>query len=291
MIQKLCFVSTGVGSRWSRSSVLLAVLAIGCRKPEQQLHKDAPSATASTATSASPALGVGAPVPSSLAPEEAGAVVVRAWSDALDRHDLAKLETLYADSLRFYGRTSTKAAVVGAKAAAFRKRPTFRQQLVGPISSSRTDEGTLTATFTKRSGEDGNLNEVAARLVLRLGDGGTWVIVEEADASSAPAAPVHGCEEQVAEVVNALPAVKRAVAEAEVAAEKSGGSATFGGMGPIDDPDGGFSASMGLHTEERYEPLVSYSVDGKGRLSVMAEGAELELSAAAMSSVARACRP
>jgi hypothetical protein len=191
--------------------------------------------------------------------------------------------------LRFYGRTLVKAAAISAKAAAFRKQPAFRQQILGPISSSRAGDGTVTATFTKRSGENGKLNETTAKLVLRF-DGGTWVVVEEADASIAPAAAASGCEEQVAEVVNALPAVKRAVAEAQAAADKSGGHASFGGIGPNDDEDGGFSASMGLHTEERFEAVVSYSVDGKGRLSVSAGGAELELPAATLRSVERACR-
>lgn len=279
----------GVGSSSAIISALLAALAIGCRKAEQRPQKDTHSPPASAATTASSALGLSA-APSGQAPEDPAAAAVLAWSNALDRHDLATLATLYADPLRFYGRTLTKAAVVGAKAAAFRKQPTFRQQIIGPIVSTRADDGTLTATFTKQSGDDGKLSQVAAKLVLRLGDGGTWMVVEEADASSVPAAAVGGCEEKVAEVVNALPEVKRAVADGQAAADKSRGRATFGGMGPNDDGDGGFTVSMGLHTEERFETLVTYSVDGKGRLTVFAGGPELELPAATLRSVERACR-
>ena len=242
------------------------------------------------AAPASPSLARSASAPPGDASEEAAVVVVRAWNDALDRHDLPKLATLYADPVRFYGRMLPMAAVVSAKEAAFRKQPTFRQQILGPISSSGAGDGTLTATFTKRSGENGKLSEVSAKLVLRLGDRGTWVVVEEADASIAPAASAGSCEEIVAEAVNVLPAVKRAVAEAQALADKSGGQARFGGMGPNEDEDGGFSASMGLHTDERFEALVRYSVDGKGRLTVSAGGTELELPAATLRSVERACR-
>jgi hypothetical protein len=126
--------------------------------------------------------------------------------------------------------------------------------------------------------------------VLRVGDGGTWLVVEEADASLEPGASTGSCEEIVAEVVNVLPAVKRAVAEAQAVADESGGHTRFGGMGPNDDEDGGFSASIGLHTDDRFEALVRYSVDGKGRLTVTAGGAELELPAATLRSVERACR-
>ncbi len=269
--------------------VLLATVAIGCRKPEKRPQKDSRSLAASAATVVSPAVS-SAPARSGQPQQDPAAVVVLAWSNALDRHDLATLETLYGDPLRFYGRTLTKAAVIGAKAAAFRKQPTFRQQIVGPIVSSRADDGALTATFMKRSGEDGKLTEVAAKLVLRFGDAGTWAVVEEGDALGAPAASADACEEQVAKVVNALPEVKRTVAEAQALADKSGGRATFGGMGPTEDEGGGFSALMGLYTDERFETLVSYSVDGKGRLTVNAGGAELELPIATRRSVERACR-
>jgi hypothetical protein len=278
----------GTASRRFTSAVLLGVIALSCRKEEQRVRKA--TSAASSPTTANIVAARSAPVPSVQAPEEAALVVVRTWSDALDRHDLTKLETLYADEVRFYGRSLTKAAVLESKAAALRKQTTFRQQIMGPITSGSSDGGILTATFTKRSGEEGKLTETSAKLVLRWEAARTWQIVEEADLGGDPGTELGGCQERVAEVVNSLPAVKRAIAEGQAAADESGGRATFGGIGPTEDDDGGFSARIGLHTQESFEALVSYSVDGKGRLTVNAGGVDLELPAATLRSVERACR-
>jgi hypothetical protein len=131
----------------------------------------------------------------------------------------------------------------------------------------------------------------ASQAVLTPNDGGLRV-VEETDESSSRGhgATPSSCEAKAAEVVNALPAVKRAVSGAMKDAERSHGAARFGGVGPNDDGQGGFAASMGIQTNERFEARVDYAVDRNGRLTVTVLGADVQPPRDALQSVAQACR-
>jgi hypothetical protein len=110
-----------------------------------------------------------------------------------------------------------------------------------------------------------------------------------ADAMAPSAA---ACDVTAAEVVNALPAVQRSLAQAVARADASNGKLRYGGIGPQDlnDPDG-FSASYGLHSDESYETVVSYHVDREGLLTVdIALEGPVVVAPADLRRVARVCR-
>jgi hypothetical protein len=218
-------------------------------------------------------------------------LAVRAWSDALDRHDLAALERSYGASVVFYGRTRAKAAVMAAKRGAFEKQPAFRQEISGAIALERGGDGRVSATFSKRTGDAVAFSVDTARLVLAPSPGG-YLVVEEADAASlsGAASSASVCESKASEIVNALPDVQRATAEAMKEAEQSDGGVRFGGVGPNDDGEGGFVFSLGVHTDERFESRVVASVDRQGTLTVTVLGADVAIPTTAGRSVREACR-
>jgi hypothetical protein len=215
---------------------------------------------------------------------------VGAWSDAIDRHDCGALEAFYADEVGFYGQRLAKAAVVRAQQAVLDKNPTFHQRVPGFIDVSR-EEDYLIARFSLHSGASNDLRDTDVRLVLRRGDGGPLLIVEEADEAAATKQQ-ETCEAIAAEVVNALPQVKRRIADAWARVDASGDQLRFGGIGPqhVEIPDG-FFASIGIHSDEAFETVVSYEVDRDGHLTVsIANEAPPVVSGRALGRVARACR-
>jgi len=106
--------------------------------------------------------------------------VVLAWNGALDSHDVHALEGLYAEQVRFYGRSLPRLAVVASKRVALSAKSTFHQQIVGEIATTLEGE-TVTVEFQKRSGYAGKRLDVRARLRLDRIDGGRLLIVEETD--------------------------------------------------------------------------------------------------------------
>jgi hypothetical protein len=217
---------------------------------------------------------------------------VQAWSDALDRHGLAALEHLYADPVQFYGHQHSRSSVIRAKKAAFAKQPDFRQRLIGNIDVQTAPDGTLAASFLKRTEGGGRTLVIGALLRLARATDGALLVTQESDVESekqSAAGTASSCVETAAGVVDSLPQVKQAVESAQKAADDSGGSARFGGIGPTEDNDG-VSASMGIHTDERFETFVSYSVDKAGRLTVSAGGDDVSVPAPLLRKVASACR-
>ncbi|MEO6599034.1 MAG: hypothetical protein ABIQ16_04120, partial [Polyangiaceae bacterium] len=101
--------------------------------------------------------------------------------------------------------------------------------------------------------------------------------------------PNEACEFAVDGIVNAQPQVKRELASAQREAEQSHGKARFGGIGPNYDDDGGFGASIGIHTDDGFDARVSYGVDHAGVLKVTVGGQELNLPAAKLQDAKRAC--
>lgn len=275
-------------------SVALAA-AVACRREEPRPRESPPGAvfTASGAQSANPVPSVSASsFPAAPdAPEDPAKRAVRAWSDALDRHDLRALERVYDASVVFYGQPRSRTAVLAAKRAAFEKQRSFRQELVGDIALAAAADGRVTATFTKRSGDDAAFSVATATLVLAPSPQG-YVVVEEADAASLRrrTSPPAACEAKATEVVNELPEVKRATADAMDDAEQSDGGAHFGGVGPNEDGEGGITFSLGVHTDERFEARVVASVAKDGALSVTVLGSDVAVPAAVRRAVREACR-
>ena len=105
------------------------------------------------------------------------------------------------------------------------------------------------------------------------------------------AARRSGCQAIAAHAVNSLPEVKRASARAIEDARRSGGRTFFGGVGPIDDPDDGFTAGIGNHTDERFEAVVWYTVDRAGHLSVTVDGEDQQVGPDTLRKVEQACGP
>jgi hypothetical protein len=218
--------------------------------------------------------------------------VTLAWSTALDRHDVSALVGLYGEHVRFYGRDTTRQAVIDAKRAALGPSSTYRQSIVSLVDVAPAEGDTMIATFTKRSGSASRMREVSARLVLSASDGGAPVIVEETDdptqnRASQPAR--EKCEEVAGRVVGELPSVKRALGAARAEANESDGEANFGGTSPTDTDDG-FTVEMGLHSNSSFDARVSYTVDHAGHLSVNVLGKDLAVPNDALRTVEQACR-
>ncbi|HEX6764650.1 MAG TPA: hypothetical protein VF103_04215 [Polyangiaceae bacterium] len=223
--------------------------------------------------------------------DEAAIETVRDWSDALDRHDLAKLGELYASTVRFYGSPRSKAAVIAAKRAALAKQPGFRQELIGDVTLERQADGAVHASFVKKAGPPEKWLVIGGKLVLTP-NGRGYLVAEEADDETMKLdrRSPEGCEGVAAEVALGLPAAQKAIDEAQKEADATDGGASFGGFGPQADGDGGFSASMGLYRDDHFEPRFGYSVDKKGRLTVSAGGDDLTVSPDRLKAVEIACR-
>lgn len=270
---------------------LLVVLALAaCRRKERALPGPKPSASPAVIASApSEPVPSGSRLPFANEDERANQII-RAWNEALNRHDADGLAGLYGETVRFYGRTLSRKAVVAAKRAAFAKQPAFFQELIGIPEFSRTQDEALTASILKRSGEGDKWEVVSAKLVLSLGDAGAFVIIAETDEPSSRREELGrgDCLTTAVEAVNALPEVERAVAAAMATAD--GEKARFGGLGPYDDEKGGVFGGLGIHTDERFEEQISYHVQ-KGVLWVSVLGDEVTIPQDALRKVKRACSP
>jgi hypothetical protein len=213
------------------------------------------------------------------------------WNAALDRHDAEALRAMYADRVSFYGQRRSKAEVIRAKQTAFEAEPDFHQQVPGFIDIRLGVGDYYVARFWKLSGKSDHLSGSNAKLVIGRGDGGPALILEEAD-EDASEKQNSACEVTAAEVVNALPQVERSMAHANARADASNGELRVGGIGPQDSnaPDG-FSASIGLNSDERFETVISYEVDREGRLTVyIASEGPVVVPPAALRKVTRVCR-
>jgi hypothetical protein len=104
-------------------------------------------------------------------------------------------------------------------------------------------------------------------------------------------AALDRCQNVAAEAVNGLPEVKRAMAEAEARIEASGDKLRYGGIGPQDlNAPEGFTVSLGIHSDERFEDIVNYGVDRRGHLTVTVPGSEVFPPAKVLEAVERACK-
>lgn len=216
---------------------------------------------------------------------------VRAWNDALARHDLKKLETIYADEVFFYGFKRSRADVLRAKKAEFDRQPNFAQEIIGNIELYRAVDDSVFATFVKKGATLDGFLVADAKVVLR---GDPLLVIEESDATSLQEqrAIPDGCYEKTHEVVSAIPEVMRIRAETKRQWEQSDGGQRYGGWGPGPKPndEGGWESVEGLYIEEHLNIRVAYEVDRSGHLTVRVQGLEVAPSKAGLEAVKRACR-
>lgn len=254
-----------------KPGVLLCVVLLACTKPKNEAKPDdaaPPPATPIASTR---------PVDAS---DQARSTVLK-WCDALDRHDLAALESVYAPTIDLYGNTVARAAAIDAKKRAFAAAPTFRQSIVGSIALTPDGEAWV-ATFTKRSGPAASQKDASAKVVVASGA----VTVETDAPSEKKAAAESSCESVAGKAVQDLPQVKKLLDDTKKALGKD---EHLGGMGPDPEPGGGFSASIGVHHPDRFESQVVYAVDAKGKLTVMVVGEDVAVPPEAAERLAKAC--
>jgi hypothetical protein len=299
-----------------RALTLAALLAIpACSRdvPGERGASHAPPVLPPGSAASAPSLVVPVAAGDSLA--VAARARVQAWSRALDAHDLAALEPLYARNLCLYGRVMSRARVVAAKRAALGPQSTFHQEIVGDVSIRPQTDGAAIALFTKLSGAKDHLREVRAKLVLIApGDAGSLEIVEEADApqvadsderdgceaeaehataasssrGSRGAPSADACEATVNGVVQSLSLVKAFYEEAKAAVEAG---AIIGSTGPENDGDSELTSAIGFNNPDRFEPHVVYVVNLKtGTLEVSVDGQDTAPSNEAAKAIAAACK-
>lgn len=217
--------------------------------------------------------------------------IVRAWNDALVKHDVDALTPLYAPRVKFYTSEMSRAAVLGAKRRALGPKSTFRQEIISELEILPSGDG-VAVSFNKRSGPAGKLADVRATLVLT---GTPMAISQERDAVSdarlAPSDLDDRCGNVVLKIVQAMPAVKKVLAGAEAELPKYP-DRRMGGMGPIREADGQLTGGLGVHSDERYEALVWYSVSPNGVLEVTAGASPdpLPVAAADATRIAATCK-
>ena len=268
------------------SYVILLAFACACDRPSTP----AVVADAASSVDAAPAARVTAVDAGSPAEAEARSVVAK-WSEALDRHDAVPLTSFYADRVKFYGQDISRELVVSNKRRALPAASTFHQEIVGKIALEATAEG-FRATFLKRSGPRGELRDVQATLGLARANG-SFVIVEETDEVTERrlAGQRDGrCSTAASKAVASLPEVKREMDEVRKRTAASDGAARQGGVGPLPNDDGSFSMGLGVHTDERFEAIVWYTVGAGGDLTVTVMGADVMVPPGALKAVRDACR-
>lgn len=306
----------------TRARILATVLLTACSRNSSQTSDSAPSAvgTAASATGfAAPGASFAAPAasPSSFAAPAAladrlpfGTAVsrvsarVKAWNEALDLHDASGLADLYFPRVCYYGRVITMDKVLAHKKEALGAGSSFRQQIVGDVEVGQAPGDFLVARFAKRSGPAARLRDTPARIVLRQdSEHGELRILEEADDSGQggqattdactqaawSALLAERCEEAASRAVNALPRVKRLV---DGLIEASTDDQAVGGVGPQDNGDGTFSASIGVHTHDRFEGRVDYTVSRKtGHLTVSVDDTNEPVPEKVQQELATTCKP
>ena len=220
--------------------------------------------------------------------------VVRAWSEALSKHDLPVLARVYDDHVRSYGNDYPKAALLKIRENAFNEMPTYALAIEGPVTVTASDAGQFVARFAKRAGPANKTGEGRGRLTLRAREGAAPVITEEADENTAaPARPHTGpslnlCAEVAERIVNALPEVRRVVDEGKRLADASDGGTTFGSTPQIFEGDDQLSADLGVFTGSRFQRKASYMVRSRN-LYVEVMDKPVNVPSEALKEIAHAC--
>lgn len=248
----------------SPSTVLALAMVVGCHS---RANDHAPAGDAAPSPPVAKAMAdAGAQTASK---QELAKRIVRSWNDALDRHDIDALGTLYAPTVAFYGTDAPRAAVLAAKKRALGRGSTFEQRIASDLEVADAPGGGVEVTFTKRSGTGGKLVDVRAIIVVA---GDVPAITQERDAASDARAERQRderCFDAVTGTVSALPAVKRILGKVEADLAKFPDH-RMGGIGPMRVDDGSVTGALGVHSDERFEAMVWYSVAPDGKLEVTA---------------------
>lgn len=283
----------------SLSSFVIA----GCREQRQeQTANITGDAGIDAAPVASAAPNASASSSAVAAAEDRAKHFVSEWTRALDRHDVVGLARFYGDPVKMYGHDSPKSTVMQMKARALGPRSTFKQSIAGAVTV--TFDGTsYSARFVKRTGSSDRMRDVPSRLLLVVTDGAPdgFSIREESDdvsdvKASAPAASGSSepsrdaCESAASQAVQSLPRVKSLLESDNKELAKQPGGQSVGGIGPMDEEGGGFSAGLGIHWPERYEAQVWYAVDRAGKLTVTVLGEDIAVPSATLAAVEHACK-
>jgi hypothetical protein len=206
----------------------------------------------------------------SRAPEE----LVGEWNYPHIEPDLDGFERLYAERVRFYGQSLTRAEVIERKRQLFARVPSFSQMVLSTMSIERKGELTRVG-FKKRSGPEGAENDAFGTLVF--GKAPEFFIQEESEAapikkfggrSAFAAAPVD-CDSAVWFLVESTPDAKWIQAEIDehLRSLPKGTGPTAGGIGPLtpnETRDGTYLLAIGVHHPERFEAYEWYTVDADG---------------------------
>jgi hypothetical protein len=275
--------------------ILLAVMLAACSRNSSPASGQAASTSTVAPASTPPPIATGAPQ---------FLARLNAWNDALDSHNVPGLEALYFDDVCYYGRVVAVDALLKQKKDSLGAGSTFRQHVVGDVKAGGAQDGFVVVRFTKRSGPAARLRDTPARLVLRQDlDGKELRILEEADDSDPgggatadacaqtawSAVLQERCEDTASRAVNAIPRVKQVV---DALLEASTDDRALGGFGAQDNGDGTFSASIGVHTRDRFEGHVDYTVDrGTGHLAVRIDGTDVTVPEEVQQELATACKP
>jgi hypothetical protein len=289
----------------NRAGIFVIVLLGACSRSSNA--PSGPSSSASALGGPAPSAS-GAPAPSGSAFDARGAPQVfarlKAWNDALDSHSVAGLSALYFSHVCYYGHVVPIDKLLKQKKDTLGAGSSFQQQIVGAVRLEQAPGDVVVARFTKRSGAAQRLRDTPARIVLRQDTGhGELRILEEADdgvqgggaavdacAQSAWSEVTRQrCEETASRRVNELPRVKKLVDELLKA---STDDRALGGIGPEDNGDGTFTASIGIHTQDRFEGRVDYTVHRTtGHLAVKIDDTDVPVPESAQHELANACMP
>lgn len=224
--------------------------------------------------------------PQSPSDRQAAQDLLAEWTRALNTRDLGALERVYADHVRFYGRSLTRAQVLESKRKALAATPNFRQLVLG--APSLEQDGDVTRVmFHKRSGPEDALRDVFATLVLRAGP--RLLIAEETDATTEKRfAPVAATADEPTDCGSAVWALVDSTREAaKLSAQIEHNLKSFpeaadlhpGGMGPMtpaETGDGTYQIAMGVHHPERFEAYAWFTVMVDGRVRLTAYTLELD---------------
>jgi hypothetical protein len=175
-------------------------------------------------------------------------------------------------------------ATVGTLLAASLLCPTACRRDPSPGAPDVRDAGLAAKSERRDPGDSSDPSTLADAWVAAVGSSKP-VLSEERRQE----APNNDCDTTASLAVHNLPEVRRIIESATKSSSLPGGQ-HFGGVGPITSGPGNFTWSLGLHTDQRYVPLISWSVDPSGRLEVEMYGREIPIPPEAFRKVARACK-
>src|SRR5215471_4821345 len=164
--------------RWLQFTACTAALSWSlnaCRERAEVSKRAEPVAVgaSSAPSSSAPEAASVSRAPSASNPEAA----VARWNDALAKHDVEALRSVYADPIEFYGTPLPRDQVLKMKQEAFAQTPDFTQSIqnvrIVPLVSKR-----LRADFDKSWSGGGHESHLPAILELEQMDGKYRVVAE-----------------------------------------------------------------------------------------------------------------